>query len=546
MKKQTFLLFIPLLLLSLTGISQQNNSFEISKNLEIYADVFKQLNNNYVEDIRPGELSKTAIDAMLKTLDPYTIYKTEAETEDFRFMTTGQYGGMGALIRKHGEYVTISEPYKDFPADKAGLKTGDLILAIDGHDAHNLSTEEVSNMLKGEPGTSFEITIKRFGEEKPLTRSINREKIQIDDIPYYGLTAGNIGYINLSSFTRDAASHVKKAFRELQAETHLEGIILDLRGNGGGLLNEAVDIVNLWVDKGELIVSTKGRLAGKSKAHKTRMEVLAPDIPLVILVNEGSASASEITAGAIQDLDRGVIIGTKTFGKGLVQNIVPVAYNSQIKITVAKYYIPSGRCIQAIDYSHDGDDGKRRIPDSLTSVFKTRAGRTVRDGGGIIPDISIEPEELHDITINLITQDLIFDFCTEWFWTHDSIAAPEDFNVSDEIYADFEAFLKKRDFTYETESEKILNTLEEASKENKYHEAIKEELLALQEALKHDKEGDLQKFREEISDLIRIELIHRYYYLAGLLKANLYHDKEIKEAIKIIRDNEAYQQILNP
>jgi len=543
--KSSFIVFI-LLIMAVPSIGQQYNAFEISKNLEIYADVFKQLNNNYVDEIKPGEMSKAAIDAMLKTLDPYTVYKSESEIEDFRFMTTGQYGGMGALIQQHGEYVVVSEPYKDSPSDKAGLKAGDLIIEIDGHDTKDLSTEEVSNMLKGQPGTSFELKIKRYGEEKPLKFDIEREKIQVDDIPYYGVTDENIGYITLSSFTQHAASHVRKAFIELKTENNLEGIILDLRGNGGGLLNEAVDIVNLWVDKDELIVSTKGRLPEKSKDHHTRMGVIDPDIPLVVLVNGGSASASEITAGAIQDLDRGVIIGSRTFGKGLVQNIVPVLYNSQIKITVAKYYIPSGRCIQAIDYSDDGDKGKGRIPDSLMTAFKTKAGRTVLDGGGIIPDIDPDNGELHDITASLLSQQLIFDFCTQWYWENPEAPEPDKFEVSDEMYAAFEEFLKQRGFEYKTESEFILEKLEKASKEDKYHDAIKEELEALHQALAHDKQSDLYEFRDQISEFIRLELLPRYYYQEGMLKANLNFDPVVREAVSVIRDKERYEGILKP
>lgn len=543
--KQLFLFTLFVLSTTIT-YSQNNNAFEISKNLEIYADIFKQLNNNYVDEIKAGEMSKAAIDAMLETLDPYTLYKSESEIEDFRFMTTGQYGGMGALIQQHGEYVVISEPYKDFPADKAGLKAGDKILEIDGHSTHKLKTQDVSDMLKGQPGTTFDIKVERYGKNKPVTLKIEREKIQVDDIPYYGITDENIGYINLSSFTRNCASHVKKAFMELKTENELEGIILDLRGNGGGLLNEAVDIVNIWVDKEELIVSTKGRLAEKTKNYETRMSVIDPDIPLVVLVNGGSASASEITAGAIQDLDRGVIVGSKTYGKGLVQNIVPVVYNSQIKITVAKYYIPSGRCIQAIDYSDEGDNGKGRIPDSLMTEFQTKAGRTVRDGGGIIPDIDTDDRELHDITMSLLSKHLIFDFCTQWYWTHEEVPEPEEFMVTDEMYSAFEEFLQEKDFSYKTESERILDELEKTSKDDKYHEAIKEELEALHEALAHDKKTDLYKFRDQISEFIRMELLPRYYYQAGMLQANLVHDPEIKEAINVIRDKERYESILKP
>ncbi|MDD3010755.1 MAG: S41 family peptidase, partial [Bacteroidales bacterium] len=447
MKIHYTLLTLILFFLVTTARSQNSNAFEIAKNLEIYADVFRQLNNNYVDEIKPGELSKAAIDALLKTLDPYTVYKSESEIEDFRFMTTGQYGGIGALIQQQGEYVVISEPYKGFPADKAGLKAGDKIASIDGHPTTNRTSDEVSEMLKGEPGTNFEIKVIRYGAEKAIPFTITREKIQINDIPYYGVTEENIGYINLNSFTQHAALHVKKAFLELKSNHELEGIILDLRGNGGGLLNEAVEIVNLWVDKGELIVSTKGRLPEKNKDYYTQSNVMDADIPLVVLVNGASASASEIVAGAIQDLDRGIVLGTKTFGKGLVQNIVPLNYNSQIKITVAKYYIPSGRCIQAIDYANkeNGQNGQNgQIPDSLLTAFKTRAGRIVYDGGGVSPDIISDDRILHDITINLLSKNLIFDFCTQWYWENEAIEEPEAFTVTDAMYAAFKDFLALR------------------------------------------------------------------------------------------------------
>lgn len=545
MKKIIILLFVPALLFISKSYCQNNNAFEISKNLEIYADVFKQLNNNYVDEIKPGELTKTAIDAFLETLDPYTVYKSESEIEDFRFMTTGQYGGIGALIQKHDDFVVISEPYKNFPADKAGIKAGDKILKIDGHDAKNLSTSEVSEMLKGQPGTEFILCVERYGEEKPLNIPVNREKIQIDDIPYYGMANDHIGYISLSSFTQHAASHVKNAFLDLKSNNELEGIILDLRGNGGGLLNEAVDLVNIWVDKGDLIVSTKGRLPEKSKDHFTRMSVIDPDIPVAVLVNGGSASASEIVAGAIQDLDRGVIVGSKTYGKGLVQNIVPLSYNAQIKITVAKYYIPSGRCIQAIDYSHNGTAGPTKIADSLFNEFKTRNGRKVYDGGGVIPDLLSEERTVHDITMSLLSKHLIFDFCTAYYWNKQDVPGPREFEITDEMYAEFVSFLADKNFTYKTQSEQILKDLKEASLEEKYYDAIKEELDALETALSHDKKSDLNKFRDEISEFIRIEITPRYFYQAGMMEANLVHDPEVKQAIEILQDKTKYKTILH-
>ena len=456
-------LFILLLVLqSVLVVGQNSNNFEISKNLDIYTTLFKELNTNYVDDISSGELIEASIDAMLGSLDPYTIYIPESEVEDFRFITTGQYGGIGSLIHKQGDYVVVTEPYEGKPAQKAGLRAGDKILEIDGKSAKGKSTSDISAILKGQPGTSIKVLFEREGIDEPFEKELTRENVKIDNIPYYGIIGDNIGYIRLIGFTQKAGKEVKEAFTDLRNNNELKGIILDLRGNGGGLLQEAVDITNIFVDKGKLVVTTKGKLPGKNHSYKTVNVALDKKIPLVVLVNNSSASASEIVAGALQDIDRGVIIGQRTFGKGLVQNVIPLSYNSQAKITVAKYYIPSGRCIQAIDYSKKDDNGNSgKIPDSLITAFKTLNGRTVYDGGGIEPDIEIEPEKLSNISGSLLLKYLFFDYATKFERENLEIDAPDEFIITDEIFNDFVTFISDKNYEYTTKCEETLEKLKQ-------------------------------------------------------------------------------------
>ncbi len=535
-----------LVLQSMLVVGQNSNNFEISKNLDIYTTLFKELNTNYVDDISAGELIESIIDAMLESLDPYTIYIPESEVEDFRFITTGQYGGIGSLIHKQGDYIVITEPYEGKPAQKAGLKAGDKILEIDGKSAKGKSTSDISAILKGQPGTSIRVLFEREGIDEPFEKELIRKNVKIDNIPYYGIIGDNIGYIKLIGFTQKAGKDAKEAFTDLRNKNELKGIILDLRGNGGGLLQEAVDITNIFVDKGKLVVTTKGKLPGKNHSYKTMNIALDKNIPLVVLVNNSSASASEIVAGAIQDIDRGVIIGQRTFGKGLVQNVIPLSYNSQAKITVAKYYIPSGRCIQAIDYSKKDDNGNSgKIPDSLITAFKTLNGRTVYDGGGIEPDIEIEPKKLSNISYSLLNKYLFFDYATKFERENPEIDTPDEFIITDEIYNDFVIFISDKNYEYTTKCEETLEKLKQYAEEEKYFEDISPEFIALTDKMEKNKQEDIEKHKEQIKKILRIEIISRYYYQRGKIISSLADDKEIAKAIEIINQQDSYLAILD-
>jgi len=544
--RYSFVLFLLLAFSIINLYGQESNNFNISKSFEIYSDVLKELDKNYTEEINPADLNEVAIEAMLETLDPYTVFIPESKTEDYKMMTTGQYGGIGSLIQKIDDFVVISEPYKGFPAHQAGLKAGDRILEINGESAEGKSSSEVSDILKGQPGVEIEMLIGRDGVEKPLKMTVVRKNIKIPSVPYYGMIGPDIGYIRLTNFTKNAGNEVKKAFTDLKSSNELGGIIIDLRGNGGGLLQEAVNLVNIFVGKGELIVSTKGKLASKNHDHRTRMNPVDTEIPLAILVDRSSASASEIVAGAIQDLDRGVVIGQKTFGKGLVQNVIPLSYNSQIKITVAKYYIPSGRCIQAIDYFNKDENGdSKKVPDSLVREFKTLNGRPVYDGGGVKPDITAKREELSNITSSLIRKHHIFHYATKFTAEHESIPAPAEFEIGDEIFNDFVIFLQGKDYDYKTESEKALERLRKKSKEENYYEAIMEDFETLKTKLMHDKDEDLIKHKKEISRILEEEIVSRYYFQEGRLVNSLKDDVVVDKAAEILKGQNFYLTILD-
>lgn len=534
------------MMMSIGGMAQEKqNNFEISKSLDIYNSLLRELNLNYVDEINPGELNETAIDAMLKGLDPYTVFIPESEIENYKLMTTGEYGGIGALIQFDGEYTRISDPYEGWPAQKAGLQAGDAILSINGVDAHKKTTEEVSELLKGQPGTEVSLKIKRYGEDKPIEKTLKREKVKIDNIPYSTVFDNGIGYVTLSSFTKDAGNEMKQRLLDMKKEHQLKGFIIDLRGNGGGLLNEAVDIVNLFIPKGQPVVSTKGKAQNSGHIYNTNNQPVDEQIPLAILVDGGSASASEIVSGSIQDFDRGVIIGQRTFGKGLVQNILPLTYNTQMKVTIAKYYIPSGRCIQEIDYSHKKDSTVTKT-DTLGKPFKTMAGRTVYEGHGIMPDVKITPEKYATVTAFLYAKNYIFDYATKFAHEHKSIAPANEFKIDDETYRDFMNFVKEKEFSYTTESEKILTDLKTSAKEEGYLESIKTQLDALEKQLQADKENDLIKNRKDIEELLRLEIVGRYYYQVGRIVASLKNDPDLEEAFKILLDKNRYESILKP
>ncbi len=526
--------------------SPNQQGFEIMKNLDIYSNLIKELNQDYVDEINPGELTQKGIDAMLESLDPYTNFIPESQVEDYKFITTGQYGGIGSLIHQQADFVVISEPYEGSPAQKSGLKAGDKILEINGKQVKGKSYEDVSSFLKGQAGTTVHLVIQRDGESAPIEKTITREIIKIDNIPYYGMVDQHTGYIKLTGFTQNAAKEMRQAFVKLKEGNDLKGIIIDLRGNGGGLLNEAVDIANLFVERGQEIVSTKGKMADKNHTHLTMNPPVDLNMPLVVLVDRSSASASEILAGSMQDLDRGVIIGQRTFGKGLVQNVVPLSYNAQMKITVAKYYIPSGRCIQAIDYAHKKKDGSfGKIPDSLIRAFKTKSGRTVYDGAGLNPDVMAKPRSYSNISLALYGKYLIFDFATRFAREHTTIPAAGTFEIDDTIFNNFLAFIKGKDYTYTTKSERALEQLKsEALKEN-YFDAITEEYGHLKTRMEKDKLEDLRKYNGQIRELLKMEIVTRYYYQKGKIEATLKHDPELADAISTLNDRDKYAAILS-
>ena len=537
-----FLTFTPITTLK----AQTSPDFEISKNLEILSTLYKELNTNYVDGVNPSDLMKTGIDAMLDKLDPYTVYIPESEIEDYRFMTTGEYGGIGSLIHKQGDYVIISEPYENSPAQKAGLKAGDKILKINDKSASGKSVEDISAILKGQPGTSFKLVVEREGEPKPLTFDVVREKITIDPVPYYGMLEGGIGYIKLTSFTQTASAEVKKALLDLKAKNNVTGLVLDLRDNGGGLLTEAVNIVNLFVKKNELVVSTKGKQKDKNRSYQTTMEPVDATLPLTVLVNGNSASASEIVAGALQDLDRAVIVGRRTYGKGLVQNVFPLSYNTQVKITVAKYYIPSGRCIQEIDYAHKNAAGSNdNIPDSLITAYKTMHGRTVYDGKGVAPDVTTDTSRLSTISYNLLTKYILFEYATRYAATHNSIEPAGTFKLSDAEYNDFAAFTEKKGFEFKTAAEKELETVKKAAIYENCWNDIKTQYDSMLDAIAQHKKKDLMENKPEISDFLNQEIVSRYYYQKGRIQESLSDDTELKSATKVLKDSVTYTAILD-
>ena len=541
-KKWTFWSVIGIV--SISSFAFVSGYFEVSKNLDIFTSLFREVNIYYVDETKPGKMIEKAIDSMLKDLDPYTTYIPESEIEDFRFQTTGQYGGIGAVIRKKGDYVVIAEPYEGFPADKAGLRAGDKLLEIDGKSVKGKSTQDVSSILKGQPGVEVNVLIDRPGKEKPIKKTFTREEVKVKSVPFKGMVDDGIAYVRLTRFTRNCASEVEEAIVQLIDEHEVKGLVLDLRGNPGGLLNESVSLCNLFIEKNEEVVSTKGKIKSWEKSYKTRKDPLSKTLPLAVLINQSSASASEIVSGTIQDLDRGIVLGKKSFGKGLVQQTRKLSYNSQLKVTVAKYYTPSGRCIQALDYANKNEDGSvGKLPDSLKTAFKTRNGRTVYDGGGVDPDISVDQEMYSKIVGSLISNQLIFDFATAFVLENDTIEAPGIFRISDEMYEDFVLFLADKDYEYETDTEKKISELLDKAQDE--YADFKDDIEALQKKLLSYKEDDIHKYKLQISELILRELMVRYYYQEGRIKASLNDDKVLKEAISVLHDTARYESILS-
>ena len=547
--KKYFTLFTAILLISFSlHLNAQNqNNFKIAKSLDIYSNLIKELNINYVDEIFPEKLMKAGIDAMLQELDPYTVFIPESEIDEYEMITTGTYGGIGVLIHQQDGKTIISEIYKGFPAQISGLYVGDQVIKIDDISIKDKTSTEVSKMIKGPAKTPTKITVKRYGTEELMDFTFNREIVKIENVPYYGLLDNNIGYIKLVGFSHNATKEVKNALLDLKSKTKLKGLVLDLRGNGGGLMNEAIDIVNLFVDQNKEVLSTKGKIEESNMTYKTQFSPVDKNISLAVLIDNGSASSSEIVAGALQDLDRAVIIGQRSYGKGLVQNIIPLSYNTQVKVTIAKYYIPSGRCIQAIDYSlKNENDEFAKIPDSLISEFKTQSGRKVYDGGGIDPDIKVAPSTFSQLTANLYGRFLIFDYATKFKSEHPSIAKAKDFKISDETYRDFLAYLKEAKFSYQTQYERTLEVLKkQAEKENSFEE-VKNEFAALEAAINENKSAEYTKYQEEIKRVLKMEIVSRYYYMAGEVETSLYKDLDLDKAMEVLINQNQYQALLLP
>lgn len=544
--KKTLLRTLLLLGVTVSLISfypKNDKLFSIAKNLDIFASLIRELDSYYVDEIDPDKLVTVGINAMLAELDPYTEYIPEEESDDFRMMTTGEYGGVGAVIGNRVGVNMILMPYEGFPAQLSGLKVADELLRVDSVQVVNKNTAEISTLLKGPANTDVQVEVKR-GDDT-LTFNLTRKKIVISNVPYHGMVDGETGYIKLSDFTTNAATEVAQAVQNLK-NGGAKKIILDVRDNPGGILKEAVDVVNIFIPKRREVVKTIGKLESVNATYTTEMSPIDKDIPLVVLINERSASAAEIVAGALQDYDRAVLVGRKSFGKGLVQSTVPLSYNSQVKLTTAKYYIPSGRCIQAIDYSLKDEEGNgKSVPDSLRKAFETKNGRTVYDGVGIEPDIEIDSRNFAPITYSLVTRSLVFRFANEFALGRDSISSAREFVVSEELYADFVNWLQDKDYDYTTRVEKTIDDLETYAEREKYFEDIRDELASLKESVSHSKEQDLITFKEEIKEALKDEIVSRYYFQQGIIETSLDKDPELVKALEILKDPGQYTSILS-
>lgn len=553
MRKNTIIALL-LFASTLPAFSQATDSdhaYKVAKNLEVFNAIYKHLDMMYVDTLDSDEVIGNAIDAMLSSLDPYTEYYPEDKEGDLKWMMTGKYAGIGALVRYNMQLkrVVIDEPYAGMPAAVAGLKKGDIILSIDDSTMTDKSVNFVSEHLRGDAGTTFVLKIKRPSTGKKMTFKITRRAIQLPSVTYYGLQENGIGYLSLSSFTEGCSKDVRRAFLEMRQQG-MKSLVLDLRNNGGGVLQEAVDIVNMFVPKGLTIVKTQGKLERANHEYRTNVEPIDTVMPIVVLVNNGSASASEITSGSLQDLDRGIILGTRTYGKGLVQlPNLPLPYNGNLKLTTSKYYIPSGRCIQAINYKHDNGGYREYVPDSLTSVFHTAGGRVVRDGGGIMPDVEIRPDSLPNIAYYLATSgrdstEVMLNWEINYIKQHPTIASAKDFEISDADYEDFKQAVVKSRFTYDRESEKYLENLVKLTKFEGYYDDVRPELESLQAKLSHNLAKDLDYNKETLKQLLTADIVTDYYYQAGAIENSLRHDKQWKEAVRLLCTPEEYQSIL--
>lgn len=550
LNKRKKLLAALLLLITAGGLFAYNESdryFQIAKNLDIFAAFYRELNTYYVDDLPPEKVMHRGIEAILEETDPFTDFVTEENLDDLKFMATGKYGGVGASINKNGEWTTITDVYEGSPMDKAGVKPGDIIVTMDGKSVKDTPQEEISKMLKGAPGTSLDILFRNPVSGKEAPKKIIREEINVKPVSYSGLVGKDVAYIRMTQFTENSGSMVRSAFQQLkQANPGLKGVILDLRGNPGGLLDEAVVVSNIFVDKSKLIVSTKGKVKNWDRNYETTEAPLDTHIPLAVLTNHSSASAAEIVAGAVQDLDRGLVIGQRSYGKGLVQTTRQLPYNTKLKVTTAKYYTPSGRCIQAIDYSHRADDGSvDYVPDSLKKTFHTANGRTVKDGGGIEPDTLVPPTYISQVSATLLRKQFIFDYATNYYYSHPKVAPAADFALTDEEFADFERYLDNKDYSYKTRSEDALENFKNTAKREKYYDAVSKELEQLEQKMKHDKKQDLLKNKIEIKRLLEEEITNRYYSQHGRIAKSLAWDREVTTAAAMLRDPAVYKQALS-
>ena len=531
--------------------NDRDHNFDVAKNLNIFNAIYKNLDMMYVDTLNANQTVGTGVNAMLKALDPYTVYYPEDKVKDLKFMITGKYGGIGALIKYNSQLkrVTIEEPYENMPAAEVGLKKGDIILAIDNEDMTKKDQAYVSDHLRGDPATSFILQIKRPSTGKTMKFKIVRKAIQSPAVPYYGMQPNGVGYINLSGFTENCSREVRRAFLDLK-QKGMKSLVFDLRGNGGGSESEAVSIVNMFVPKGKLIVSNRGKMQRSNHEYRTTVEPIDTVMPIVVLVDGNSASASEITSGALQDLDRAVVLGTRTFGKGLVQMTMDLPYNTALKLTTAKYYIPSGRCIQAINYKHGNGGTKELVPDSLTKLFHTANGRPVRDGGGIMPDVEVKADSLPNIAFYLAgvrdSNELLLNYQLDYIAKHPTIAQPEDFDLTDADYAEFKQRVLNSKFTYDRESEKFLKELVKLSKFEGYYDDAKTEFEALEKKLSHNIAKDLDIHKEAVKRLIVDGIIPSYYFQKGRIRHSLVNDKQMKEALKLLADTKRYTDLLKP
>ena len=551
MKKVLISLLMVLLAAPAFAQIDRGHDFKTAKNMDIFNSIYKNLDLMYVDTLDAEEVVGNGIKAMLGSLDPYTTYYPEEKVNELKNMLTGKYAGVGAVVRYNFQLqrVCISEPYENMPAAEVGLKKGDIILSIDNEDMTNKDVAYVSDHLRGDPGTSFIIKVKRPSTGKTLKMKITRRTIQMPFLPYYGMLEGGFGYINFNSFTDNCAKDVRRAFIDLKKQG-AKGLVFDLRNNGGGSVSEAVSIINMFLPKGKTVLKMQGKLQRSNKEYKTSVEPVDSVMPMVVLVNGNSASASEIMSGSLQDYDRAIILGTRTYGKGLVQTTMDLPYNGQMKLTTAKYYIPSGRCVQALNYKHSKGGYVEHVPDSLTKVFYTANGREVRDGGGVKPDVEVKPDSLPNIAFYLAgardSNEVMLNYEVDYIAKHPTIAPAKDFALTDADYDEFKARVLKADFKYDRETEKYLKDLEKLAKFEGYYDDAKPEFEALKKKLSHNVAKDLDYNKEYIKQLLENEIVAAYYFQAGAIQNSLRYDKQIKEAVKLLNSPEEYSKILRP